>query len=94
MTEITEKPFEVLTLEEFMERMKIGKTTVHKWKKEGQLKAGKHYIKNGKVVRFIWTQEVVLDLHDRNIMKVGPEKPAKKQKVPGRKRKIGVNLDY
>ncbi len=94
MTEQKEEPFEVLTLEEFMERMKIGRTTVHKWKSIGRLQPGKHFIKNGRVVRFIWTKEVILDLCDPKIMKVGPVEGPAKKRIPGQKRKIGVNLDY
>ncbi|WDP91099.1 MAG: hypothetical protein HUN04_15910 [Desulfobacter sp.] len=97
MTE-TQEEFEVLTTEEFMERMKIGRTTVHKWKKTGILVPGKHYTQAGHVVRFIWTKEILLDLCDRNIMKVGSteKKPPAKRKKPVSKRPHGggINLDY
>ncbi len=95
MTETKEEPFEVLTMEEFMARMKIGRSTVLDWKKKGHLKPGKHYIQKGHVIRYIWTKEVVLDLCDPNIMKVGPEKKKLAVKrVPRKRPSIGINLDY
>jgi hypothetical protein len=99
-TELMEKPetqstFEVLTMEEFMERMKISRSTVLDWKKKGHLKPGKHYIQKGHVIRYLWAKDVVLDLCDPEIMKVGPIKkiPAVKR-VPRKSPAIGVNLDY
>lgn len=45
---------ELLTIEEFAERMKIGRTTVFKWIQDGSLVPGKHFLKIGRVCRFHW----------------------------------------
>ncbi|MHB8173733.1 MAG: helix-turn-helix transcriptional regulator [Nitrospirota bacterium] len=34
---------EMITIEEFADRMKISRTTVFEWIKKDRLKAGKHY---------------------------------------------------
>lgn len=94
MTEKKEEPFEVLTMEEFMERMKIGRSTVLDWKKTGHLKPGKHYIQKGHVIRYIWTKEVVLDLCDPEIIKANRKKKPAVKRVPRKKSAPGINLDY
>ena len=43
---------ELLTVEEFAEHMKISRSTVFDWIRRGTLKAGRHYIKVGRVIRF------------------------------------------
>jgi len=55
---------ELLTVEEFAERMKISRTTVFDWIRKGTLKSGRHYMKIGRVIRFEWGPELVKKLHE------------------------------
>lgn len=53
---------EILTAEEFAERMKIGRSTVFDWMKKRVLQAGKHYIKQGRKILFVWSDELIISL--------------------------------
>lgn len=99
--ETTEIPaFEVLLLEEFAQRLKVGRSTIFDWKKDGTLKPGRHYFQNGRVVRFIWARDVILEIN--NITAKAPKNKSEKksaaepdeQKPSTEKRKVGINLDY
>jgi len=50
---------DVLTIEGYAERMKVSRATVFKWMHEGTLTEGRHYVKNGRVVRFPWSMLAV-----------------------------------
>jgi excisionase family DNA binding protein len=45
---------EFLTLEELAERLKVSRTTVFSWLKNGELREGVHYLRLGRIVRFHW----------------------------------------
>jgi excisionase family DNA binding protein len=49
---------EMLSIEQFAERMGVGRTTVHGWIKSGSLRSGRHYFRIGGTVRFIWGTEL------------------------------------
>ncbi len=91
--------FEILFLDEFADRLKVGRSTVHNWKKKGILKTGKHYIKQGGVLRFFWEKNLLLSLNeDMPPVPTGKEEtphitpsPSEKKHTSG---KIGINLDY
>ena len=58
------KSFEVLLLDEYAERLKVGRSTICNWKKDGSLKPGHHYFQKGKVLRFIWDIDLIMELHE------------------------------
>lgn len=93
----TDSPtFEFLLIDEFAERLKVGRSTIFDWKKKGILKAGRHYIKQGRVLRFFWAKDVLLNLDENTAPSPGNEQKAeahlpKEKSVP---RKVGINLDY
>ena len=58
---------EVLTVEEFADSMKISRTTVFDWIGKGKLKAGRHYIQIGRVIRFEWGPELLRKLHEDSV---------------------------
>jgi len=84
-------PFEILLIDEFAERLKVGRSTIWTWKKDGTLVPGHHFIQKGKVLRFIWSRDLVLDLHGMELPEADytPETP----KAPSPK-KVGINLNY
>ena len=45
---------EILTVEQFAERMQVSRTTVFNWIKTGSLKEGVHYFRRGRILRLCW----------------------------------------
>ena len=96
MAETNSPAFEFLLIDEFAERLKVGRSTIFDWKKKGILKAGQHYIQQGRVLRFFWAKDVLLNLNEnidpspKNEQKAEAHLP-KEKSVP---RKVGINLDY
>jgi len=58
--------FELLKIDEYAKRIKIGRTTIFKWKQDGTLVPGRHYIQKGKIVRYIWTPDVIREIHQES----------------------------
>lgn len=89
---------EILTIEEFIERLKIGRTTFFDWKKKGKLKAGRDFIQNGRIIRILWCTELLNRLLEGSS---GPEsKAASKRSRQEQKTvrppqyKTAINFDY
>lgn len=47
----------------------FGRTTIFKWKQDGTLVPGRHYIQKGKIVRYIWTLNVIREIHENTEQK-------------------------
>ena len=91
---------ELLTIEEFAERMKISRTTVFDWIRKGTLKAGRHYLKIGRVIRFEWGPELVRKLHEDSVKeqekacsKSSPKRPESRKERRPVNRRVAINLD-
>ena len=50
---------EILTVDEFATKMKVGETTVWKWIGNNTLLMGRHYFQNEKIIRFPWGPELI-----------------------------------
>jgi hypothetical protein len=50
---------DVLTPEEFARRLQISRATVFVWLKNGTLQQGRHFFKYGRVLRFVWNDELL-----------------------------------
>lgn len=90
-------PFEILLIDEFADRLKVGRSTIWNWKNDGTLIPGHHYIQKGKVLRFIWARDLILELHDAKNSDSDPNDkvlPQETQPVKVRSKKVGLNLDY
>lgn len=91
---------EILTVEEFADRMKFSRTTVFDWIKRGTLKAGRHYIKMGRIIRFEWGPELIKKLHDDSSVEevvlsdVKPKPPTVKKTRTAAKGGTVLNFDY
>ena len=57
--------FELLNIDEYAKRFMISRTTIFKWKQDGTLLPGRHYIQKGKIVRYIWARDVIEDIHQK-----------------------------
>jgi len=90
---------ELLTVAEFAERLKVSRTTVFSWLKGGELREGVHYLRLGRILRFLWPFFPT----PLTLPGAAPEKRNQPRQVkPARKRPTGckpdagppVNLDY
>lgn len=52
----------LLTVEEFADKLGIGRSTVYAWMAEGKLVVGRHVVRIGKVVRIVWCNALLDDL--------------------------------
>jgi excisionase family DNA binding protein len=77
---------DLLTVEEFAKRFRVGRSTVFDWIASGKMVAGVHYFKIGKTIRIPWTLEFLASLSKDS------ENKEKKTAHSGRCRM--VNLDY
>lgn len=48
---------EILTPEEFAARLRIGRSTLFYWLQKGLLRPGRLFLKQGRTLRFFWTDE-------------------------------------
>lgn len=81
---------EILTLQEFTDRLKIGRSTLFVWLRQGVLLPGKHFIKVGRVLRFIWSEDILTALAEATVK---PSQPLK-QKPSSRSSKPVINWEY
>ena len=66
---------EIVTVEEFAERMKVSRTTVFAWIKTGSLKEGVHYIRLGRILRLCWREGLFFNSQLRANEDEGPLSP-------------------
>ncbi len=92
---------EVLTVEEYADRLKVSRTTVFPWLKNGELREGVDYLRRGRILRFRWptfptTQPQPQGTEDLDREPTPPTSPPFKRKRPQGKRgpAPAVNLDY
>lgn len=77
---------EILTREEFAQRIKIGRSTLFEWIRKGVLVDGLHYVKIGRIVRFNWIEDILSTLKTTQIQKqiltkTSKNKDSKKSKI-------------
>lgn len=63
---------EILTTIEFAGRLKIGRSKLFEWMRDGVLVPGKHFVKIDRIVRFYWSDDILFTL----------EKPKAKTMTP------------
>jgi hypothetical protein len=88
---------ELLTLEEYAKRFGVCRTTIFEWKKRGRLKAGRHFIKIGRVLRFFWSIDVIRDLHndkDEKSETSNDNLMDARKEIKGMKRGSAINFEY
>jgi len=84
---------EILTAEEFAARLKIGRSTLFDWLNKEILVSGKHYLKVGRILRFVWSDDVVTTLLNVSVAVTTSRQPASKRdnRVAA---KNTINWDY
>ncbi len=91
---------ELMTSEEFAEKLKIGRSTLFEWLEKGILLPGKHYFKQGRVLRFVWSDEVISHFMERSLSSTTnrtvsqPGTVGNKPPKPENRKKPGINLEY
>jgi excisionase family DNA binding protein len=85
---------ELLTVEEVAERLKVGRSTLFSWMKSERLVAGRHYLRIGRIVRFLWSEEVLLSLHEEQPTPEESKKPKREAQKPRTQGSAGLNWDY
>jgi hypothetical protein len=86
---------ELLTIEELAKRLKISRATACEWQRQGIFRQGVHYLKFGRVVRYVWSDELIAVLlqDSAGIMPTdSQEEPT--QTTPARKKAGAINWDY
>ncbi|MDD2366081.1 MAG: helix-turn-helix domain-containing protein [Desulfuromonadaceae bacterium] len=88
----TDKPLhtsmpELLTVEEFAKRLRVGRSTVFFWIASKKMIQAVHYFKIGKTVRIPWSIELLVSLSSES----EETEPAP---IRSRKNKRTINLDY
>ncbi len=53
---------EFLTVVELAERLHVSRATLFNWMQKGVLAQGRHYFKRGRILRFIWSNELIQEL--------------------------------
>ena len=88
--------FELLTVEEFAERMKISRSQVYNWIKTGFLKPGQHFIRRGRTIRFPWTSTLLERLMEDSDQEAKTRDPiqAPKKPTPRGGSTPAINLNY
>lgn len=80
---------EVLTAEEFAQKLRIGRSTLFGWLQQGVLKPGKHFIKVGRVLRFIWSDDTVASMAEAAVR---PKHSYRNKRQSSTK--AGIDWDY
>ena len=75
---------ELLPVDQFAQRLHLSRATVFSWMQKGILQQGRHYLKFGRVLRFVWSAELIASLlsdsaNDQRVttVQVRTSKPAK-----------------
>jgi hypothetical protein len=89
--------FEILTTKELLIRLKISRTKLCELKRKGTLIPARHYIQNGRVLRFVWGADLIETIHENPEEKeeTTDERTRKSKAFPRHRAGRGaINLDY
>ena len=85
---------ELLTVEQFAEKMQVSRTTVFGWLKKGVLQESLHYFRVGRILRICWREGLFLNSQLRPISEdEGPPPPTlpKRSEQDSQRGKAPVN---
>jgi hypothetical protein len=87
---------ELLTVEQFAQRIQVSRTTVFGWLKNGDLREGVHYLRVGRIIRFHWPFFIGKQPSTQNDGNVECKSTASVRTQEKRLRGIppAINLDY
>ena len=82
---------EIITIESLAERLHVSRATLFNWLQRGIFTQGKHFFKQGRVLRFIWGDDLVHALAG-NIQE--PSKTVTAARPVQSKKSSPLNWDY
>jgi hypothetical protein len=57
---------EFITVEEVASRLHVCRATMFNWLQQGVFTSGKHYFKRGRVLRFVWCDDLITAVLGKN----------------------------
>lgn len=84
----------IISIEEFANRLGISRSTAYTWLAEGRLVTGRHVLRIGRVVRILWSDELMAHLLSLSV--AGPkvtERPPLKRTGKGGRNRLALNPD-
>ena len=90
---MNEQRQEFLTLEEFAKRLRISRSTAYCWLAEGRLVPGRHIVRVGRVIRVIWSEELVVHLLSLSAQEERAQTRLRRHGHGGRNH-IAMDMDY
>jgi len=84
---------EFLNLEEFAKRLRISRSTAYNWLAEGRLVPGRHIVRVGRVIRVIWSDELVTHLLSFSSQE-NRDNPRLSRHGHGGRNHIAMDMDY
>lgn len=90
---------ELLTVDQFAQRLQVSRTTVFSWLKNGELREGLHYFHLGRILRFCWPFFLTAQPLPETSGEVERKSPLSLPPRGKRRRRLlgtppGINLDY
>jgi predicted DNA-binding transcriptional regulator AlpA len=84
-----------LTVEQFAQCIQVSRATVFTWMQRRILKKGCHYVKIGRVLRFLWSEDGVKQLLESSSVTIEKQTQVITCPIsPGRKKSKPINWDY
>ena len=90
---MNEQRQEFLTMEEFAKRLHISRSTAYNWLAEGRLVPGRHIVRVGRVIRVIWSEELVTHLLSLSSQE-NKDNPRLRRHGHGGRNHIAMDMDY
>ncbi|NTV47772.1 MAG: helix-turn-helix domain-containing protein [Chlorobiales bacterium] len=84
---------ELLTVEQFAQRLQVSRATVFTWIQKQILVQGRHFIKIGRVLRFTWSDDFIFILLQESAAAVTVAPPTLSPAVVSHK-KTGSSLNW
>jgi len=95
LSNVAPAPCDILTVEQFAERVHVSRATVFAWMQRGLLVAGRHYFKFGRVIRFPWSAELIANLLQASTGQESQPIPVQVKVKPVRQgKRNSINWDY
>jgi len=87
-------PPELLTLEQFAERLEISRSTAYSWLTEGHLVAGKHVVRIKRVIRVLWSTELLTHLLALSVLEPQAKPPRLHRNGKGGRNRVALDSGY
>lgn len=82
---------ELLTVDQMADRLNLSRATVFVWMQQGILVKGRHFLKYGRVLRFVWNAALIQELVAGCLVDEGAMAPLR---VPRQVKPNPINWEY